>query len=720
MSEHKILARNLVALEVAMYSGKFRDEFSEVEVALIYNFFIAERMAANPIPFRPEDMPALFEKAQFEGFEVPRFVEIVNNLMGGEFFRKVWKASYPDATFELYLISFIYDGMKRLANEPISLPHYLQNWLFERASSIVQGNEVAVPKLLAALLWFDKSIGAESEEHSLGWFYLWILPRFRNVTLPSWLSDVFDLPSQRSKDSKELGYSRFIEALALNNGELKPGVLAGNIHDIRKAMSWFCRWKAPALNDFQYSDWQMRALSEPALPGAASVGVCRFAEYILHASPDLQRRYDLNSTTGQESFFAWFVTEFYSRHFKFEIPAWVREKAAERNLTWAYLRSGLRKSTLETVTGELAVNLIGWPKTEIGIGEDIRVAADALQLQQVPFVIIDAAKRLPPVPKQVELGYAKHTVEEPVNQIDLVYLDASTQYRYYAFDAVKGNVVNRRVVGVCPWELSRWPEEGIFALTSMDYFFASSKYIYDAFSPYFPRERIFHVRPAVQISDDDLRPRAPNKTGPFRFLTTFDGLSSVYRKNPVATVRAFQLAFPRENRDVALVVKMMNASPEHEVIRELHELIAADSRISVVSETLTRTGLFDLVHSADCFVSLHRSEGLGRNIAESMLLGKPVIVSAYSGNLDFCDANTSYLVSGSEVGVNSWEYSFSKDQVWFDASVEDAAQQMKRVFQNTSEAKEIAERGRVLIETEYSVLAAGIRYVNALTEISKL
>ena len=45
----------------------------------------------------------------------------------------------------------------------------------------------------------------------------------------------------------------------------------------------------------------------------------------------------------------------------------------------------------------------------------------------------------------------------------------------------------------------------------------------------------------------------------------------------------------------------------------------------------------NLVRCSDCFVSLHRSEGYGFGIAEAMVLGKPVIATAYSGNMDFMD-----------------------------------------------------------------------------------
>ena len=50
---------------------------------------------------------------------------------------------------------------------------------------------------------------------------------------------------------------------------------------------------------------------------------------------------------------------------------------------------------------------------------------------------------------------------------------------------------------------------------------------------------------------------------------------------------------------------------------------------------MTRDELAGLMRAADCYVSLHRSEGFGLGIAESMALGKPVIATHYSGPVDF-------------------------------------------------------------------------------------
>ena len=64
----------------------------------------------------------------------------------------------------------------------------------------------------------------------------------------------------------------------------------------------------------------------------------------------------------------------------------------------------------------------------------------------------------------------------------------------------------------------------------------------------------------------------------------------------------------------------------------------------ILDQTLPRGELNGLIQACDCYVSLHRSEGFGLTMAEAMLLGKPVIATGYSGNLEFMDRGNSLLI----------------------------------------------------------------------------
>ena len=76
----------------------------------------------------------------------------------------------------------------------------------------------------------------------------------------------------------------------------------------------------------------------------------------------------------------------------------------------------------------------------------------------------------------------------------------------------------------------------------------------------------------------------------------------------------------------------------------------------------------------DCFVSLHRSEGFGRGIAEALLLEKPVIVTGYSGNMDFTNPQNACIVDYQLVDVGPDEYPHAAGQGWADPDLEQAAE----------------------------------------------
>ena len=81
-----------------------------------------------------------------------------------------------------------------------------------------------------------------------------------------------------------------------------------------------------------------------------------------------------------------------------------------------------------------------------------------------------------------------------------------------------------------------------------------------------------------------------------------------------------------------------------------------------------------LMAAADIVISLHRSEGFGLVPAQAMALGKPVVATAWSGNVDFMNERNSAPVSYSLVPVHDPEGAFQSDnQKWAEANVEEAA-----------------------------------------------
>jgi glycosyltransferase involved in cell wall biosynthesis len=168
----------------------------------------------------------------------------------------------------------------------------------------------------------------------------------------------------------------------------------------------------------------------------------------------------------------------------------------------------------------------------------------------------------------------------------------------------------------------------------------------------------------------------------FYFLFMFDSNSRVHRKNPIACLRAFQKAFPDLDEKVGVVVKSMNLKPDSSDSIELLNQAGSDPRIKIFSEIFDRQRTIDLMRACDAFLSLHRSEGFGRGLAEAMLLERPAIGTGFSGNLEFMNEENSYLVSYKTIPVGEDEYFYPQGQVWANPDVEDAAIKMRECFAN--------------------------------------
>jgi glycosyltransferase involved in cell wall biosynthesis len=306
--------------------------------------------------------------------------------------------------------------------------------------------------------------------------------------------------------------------------------------------------------------------------------------------------------------------------------------------------------------------------------------------------------------------------------IDLFCLPPTDVIRLY-FEGGK-DLLNRKSykIGAWPWELPFWPLPFKKITNFADEIWAQSEYVFNCFSrlrniPVYRMPMVVDIGSPKKINRSHLK----IKKDAFVFYTMFDGNSRLTRKNPLSTVLAFEVAFKnKRDANVSLVIKAMNTSSNDVEWARIRQIANSDSRITIIDKHLNKNHLINLMATFDAFVSLHRSEGFGRIIAEAMLLGQPVIVSNFSGNIDFCNNNTSYLVDGHLVGIKKNEYPFSDGQYWFEPDINIAAQQMIKTYENLSDTKRISENAKKYIHENYSIQSAAQFYKNRLSLIAKL
>jgi GT2 family glycosyltransferase/glycosyltransferase involved in cell wall biosynthesis len=166
----------------------------------------------------------------------------------------------------------------------------------------------------------------------------------------------------------------------------------------------------------------------------------------------------------------------------------------------------------------------------------------------------------------------------------------------------------------------------------------------------------------------------------FVFLTAFDVGSTSERKNPMAAVRAFRAVAATEP-DAFLVIKYHTAANfEPKLTRELSRVIAGIKNIRLICERLSEHEMAMLRDSVDCLISAHRSEGYGLNIAEFMALGKPVIATNYSGNLEFFSADVGYPIDYRLIEIEKSTGPYLQRYIWADPDADSLVNQMKAVL----------------------------------------
>lgn len=347
------------------------------------------------------------------------------------------------------------------------------------------------------------------------------------------------------------------------------------------------------------------------------------------------------------------------------------------------------------------VNLVGYAHAEMGLGEVLRTSAAALKWARIPYAV--RRLNIPLLNRQENFSLSAdlaETCDYPVNCIGinpdlLLWLPKWLNYNEWGC---------RYNIGYWFWELANFPRQWRYACKMVDEVWANTDFIVNAVKQSHPN--VWKIPFAVEFGQPDTRFdrsyfNLPNVG--FLFLFSYDFNSSSVRKNPEAVVRAFKKAFPDTNEPVYLVVKSINGFRQPERMAEVKASLMDDPRIIWIDHYLSTEEMRGLLNTADCYVSLHRAEGLGLGLAESMYLGKPVIATAYSGNLEFMNEMNSLLVPYQLVGVKPDEYHFGVGQQWADPDVGYAADCMRNVFDEPKLRAEIGANAQAHMKQYHSL-----------------
>ena len=129
----------------------------------------------------------------------------------------------------------------------------------------------------------------------------------------------------------------------------------------------------------------------------------------------------------------------------------------------------------------------------------------------------------------------------------------------------------------------------------------------------------------------------------------------------------------------------------------------------IIDQHVSRAEAYGIMNMCDCYISLHRSEGYGITLAEAMLLGKPVIATGYSGNLDFMSGEFSMLVPYKLTTISQNLPYYPKGCRWAEADVDEAAQHLRWAYDHPALARRMGDKARIETARILSMEAYGKR-----------
>jgi glycosyltransferase involved in cell wall biosynthesis len=363
--------------------------------------------------------------------------------------------------------------------------------------------------------------------------------------------------------------------------------------------------------------------------------------------------------------------------------------------------------------------LVGRPFASIGMGELLRVVFRGFKSVGAPIQVHDVYRQDPEMDADLRREFSPYLTDELSPSVNIFCINGNEISE--AFRRLRPVVPTGSYNVIWPmWELSRYPDEWAREVVRFHEVWVASRFTEQSIASAVP---LTVTRMPLGIAPRLSRPLGRRYFGipetALIFLFMFDFLSFVERKNPFAVLKAFsRLIRHRPGQDILLVIKLNSSEmrpTDHR--RFMDALVDGGDQIKVIDRVMTDDEIRNLIRACDCFVSLHRSEGFGFSLGEAMYFGKPVIATAYSGNMEFMGEDTACLVPYRLVPVPDGSYPHTEDQVWADPDIDAAVDAMARLIDDPPYREALGRAASRHVRKRFSYGAAGLSYAFRLVEI---
>jgi len=187
------------------------------------------------------------------------------------------------------------------------------------------------------------------------------------------------------------------------------------------------------------------------------------------------------------------------------------------------------------------------------------------------------------------------------------------------------------------------------------------------------------------------------------------------RKNVSGLIDTFLHTFKDNAKPPALILKTNAASTSvvdrvriKKMIQTIKDNIDSDKlpNIYLIHSTLTDWEMNSLYNhpKVKCHISFTRGEGFGRPLLEACVSGKPIIVSGWSGHMDFINPSYHCVVGGNleDVHKSAANQFLMKESKWFTINYQEAAGFMLDVKKNYKKYLKQSNKYKATIKNKFS------------------
>jgi glycosyltransferase involved in cell wall biosynthesis len=185
------------------------------------------------------------------------------------------------------------------------------------------------------------------------------------------------------------------------------------------------------------------------------------------------------------------------------------------------------------------------------------------------------------------------------------------------------------------------------------------------------------------------------------------------RKSPELLLAGYKQASKREDNTVLVIKSFPSGSNKFPDLIERYQQDANAPEIRFIDDAeLTDAQMFSLWQQADCYLSPSKAEGFNLPVLEAMAAGCPVITTAWSGQMDFCADEYTYLVDYELVPARS--HLDNPGAFWAEPDITSFKEKLQQAFQEKGSDKQnqmialAKQRASVLTWTNVASLAKEI------------